>query len=133
MVDFSTELKRKLKVKQIDRELLYIYNNPDSLAISAFIEDCEIIQTLRKSLRKVINDSKNCPFQSIYNQYITLRNIFHLNGLVIIGIKYFTSDDKLFEYYNSLLYYFDDLKMSNRRNTEFLKWLDRENMFRFCD
>jgi len=127
------EIRKKLKVKQIDRELLYIYNNPDSSAVSEFVKDCEIIHALRKSLKKVINEKANSPFLSIYNQYITLRNIFHLNGLIIIGIKYFTESEKLFEYYNSLLFYFDGIKMSNRRSTEFLKWLEKENPFKYSE
>ena len=124
MLTMKSKIKRVLKTEQIDEDLLKLYNNPDGQSLSEFKEDSKLITTLQRMMRKLIRGYEKQIFYELRNIYIVLRNVFGLSGIDYIAVYYFSESDKMFEYFCSLPYYFDEIKISNRRSTYFIRWLE---------
>jgi hypothetical protein len=77
---------------------------------------------LQKLLKKIISGYE-VNMQLLSNKYILLKNIFGIQGLVYIAVNYFSENEKLFEYFCSLVYYLDEVQISNRLNSSFLEFL----------
>lgn len=122
------KIKKIYKTKEIDQVLLDLYQNSNTDSMNEFIEDCTKIRDLKKSIKRLINDY-NSDFRIIKNNYILLRNIFGIQGIVYISITYFSEDEILFEYFSSLPYFFDEVQICNRMSKKFLKWLKKEQDF----
>lgn len=126
-------LRKRLNVDAIDDKLLSLYKNPDSTSINEFSQDCVHIHTLRKMLKKIINGQK-IPYIYIRNRYRILYNIFGIEGIIFMCVEYFSENEYVFEYYCSLVYFFNDLKISNRMSKNFLEWLEKnEKQFKTDD
>ena len=123
----DNKIKNITKWIEIDNDLLKLYKNPDSLAISEFIKDCKIITFLQRVLRKYIRGNYKTPFLEMINSYIILRNVFGADGICYLSIFYFSESDKLLEFFCSLPYYIDKQKISNRMSSEFLQWMKEKD------
>ena len=120
------DIKKKLKIKTIDVDLLKFYQNPGGNSLNEFHEDVEIIFELKKNLRKFIN-GKNVLYSSIKNNYIILKNVFSVDGVCYIGLSYFKEDEMLFECFSALLWFFDNIRLSNQRSKTFLNFLTEQS------
>jgi len=119
------DIKKKLKLKSIDVNLLKFYQNPCGNSMNEFHEDIKTIFELKKNLRKFINGRK-VLYTSIYNIYTTLKNVFSVDGICYIGITYFKEDEMLFECFSALLWFFDNIRLSNQRSKTFIEFLKKE-------
>jgi hypothetical protein len=122
----KSKIEKLFSVTKVDKNLLKMYNNYKGNDLNSFIEDCNVIIELKKLLKKIINNYE-INMQLLTNKYILLKNIFGVQGLVYIAVNYFSENEKLFEYFCSLVYYLDDIQISNRMNTQFLEFLKEKD------
>jgi hypothetical protein len=118
----KSKIERLFGVSKIDKHLLKLYNNYEGNNLNDFTEDCNVIIELQKLLKKIISGYE-VNMQLLSNKYILLKNIFGIQGLVYIAVNYFSENEKLFEYFCSLVYYLDEVQISNRLNSSFLEFL----------
>jgi hypothetical protein len=118
------KIEKIISAKKIDKNLVKLYNNPSGDSMNEFISDCKVIYELQKLLKKVINGYK-IDYLLLINKYITLRNVFGIQGIVLIAVEYFTETEKLFEYFCSLVFYEDEIQISNRMSTKMLEILEK--------
>jgi hypothetical protein len=123
----AKRIEKIFGVTQLDRNLLKLYNNKAGNSINEFVEDCDVIYDLQKLLKRAINGNDDFDFKLIFNKYILLRNIFDIQGIVYISVNYFSENEKLFEYFCSIVYYEDGMQISNRMNSSFLKLLEKND------
>jgi hypothetical protein len=122
----KSKIERWFGVSKVDKNLLKLYHNYEGNDLNGFIEDSNVIIELQKLLKKIINGYE-VNMQLLTNKYILLKNIFGIQGLVYIAVNYFSENEKLFEYFCSLVYYLDDIQISNRMNTQFLEFLKEKD------
>lgn len=116
-------VKRELSAQTFDKVLLYLHSQASGTkSLMEFKLDCERIRSLQRSIRRKIN---GCPIKYLefHNTYLIIKNTFGENGLVVISYEYFAHDDKLFEYFCSLVYHFEGYQISKRMDSAFLKFL----------
>jgi len=118
------KIEKIFSTNAIDVNLLKLYDNKNGNGMNEFIEDCDVIYELQKLLKRIISHSR-VDYRLIINKYILLRNIFDIQGIVYISVNYFSEDETLFEYFCSLVYYEDDVRISNRMSTNMLKLLEK--------
>ena len=121
------KIEKFFKVSQLDKNLLKLYDNKAGNSVNEFIADCDVIWDLQKLLKRVINERDEFNFCLIFNKYILLRNVFGVPGITYIAVNYFSEDEKLFEYFCSVVYYEDGIQISNRMNSGFLKLLEKKD------
>jgi hypothetical protein len=121
------KIEKIFGVTSLDNNLLKLYQNHNGNSINEFVCDCDVIYDLKKLLKQVINGKENFNFCLIFNKYILLRNVFDITGITYIAVNYFSEDEKLFEYFCSIVYYEDDIQISNRMNSNFLQLLEKND------
>jgi len=123
------KIKKVIKSPDIDRNLLKLYKDPDGNgSLGEFTEINSNIVQLRRSIKKIIN-GYDVPFKLIYNKFTILKNVYGIDGIVFLSIEYFAEDDVIYESFNSIVYYFTGIKISNRMSSYFLGWLDQNDIF----
>lgn len=125
-MNINRKIEKFFGAKSLDDSLLKMYNNFDGNSINEFISDCDVIWDLQKLLKRIINGKTEFDFLLVFNKYILLRNVFK-SGIVYIAVNYFSEDEKLFEYFCSLVFYEDGIQISNRMNSEFLELLKQHD------
>jgi hypothetical protein len=94
--------------------------------MNEFENDCKVIYELQKLLKRVINGYK-IDYLLLINKYIILRNVFGIQGIILIAIEYFSETEKLFEYFCSVVYYEDSIQISNRMSPKMLAILEKND------
>jgi len=123
MSNLIFSLKKKLNATEIDINLLNLYENSNGNKLTEFNEDFNKISKLRKAIKQHISKG-NVQFLVIYNLFVLIKNVFGSQSLSYIAVEYFSESEAVYEHFCSLVYYFFDIKISNRMSRNFLFWLE---------